>query len=56
MMRRLRSIHLVGSAGCLEYLTIANIYLFINNKLDKAGFWGFGDLIDECRLHVRLCV
>jgi len=25
-------LHLAGSAGCLEYLTIANLYLFINNK------------------------
>ena len=25
-------IHLAGSAGCLEYLTIANLYLFINNR------------------------
>ena len=29
---RLRDVHLAGSAGCLEYLTIANLYLFINNR------------------------
>jgi hypothetical protein len=29
-------VHLVGSAGCLEYLTIANLYLFINNKTNLA--------------------
>ena len=28
----IKDIHLVGSAGCLEYLTIANLYLFINNN------------------------
>ena len=25
-------LHLAASAGCLEYLTIANLYLFINNN------------------------
>ena len=30
-------IHLAGSAGCLEYLTIANLYLFINNKGSRIG-------------------
>ena len=30
-------IHLAGSAGCLEYLTIANLYLFINNNREATG-------------------
>ena len=28
-------LHLAGSAGFLEYLTIANLYLFINNNREK---------------------
>ena len=31
--QEMKSLHLVSLAGCLEYLTIANLNLLINNKI-----------------------
>lgn len=31
-------LHLEGSAGCLEYFTIENLNLLINNKITKFKF------------------